>query len=102
MTDIRHAVFQIILDGIEDKTIQVTDNTPLIGDGSVLDSMKLVELCLTLEDFAEEKGFEFDWASDQAMSRSRSMFRTSGSLVSEFTNQMDAEKWLSLPDLVEV
>ena len=92
MTNIRHAVFQIILDGIEDKTIQVTDNTPLIGDGSVLDSMKLVELCLTLEDFAEEKGFEFDWTSDQAMSRSRSMFRTSGSLASEFTNQMDAEK----------
>ena len=92
MTDIRHAVFQIILDGIEDKTIQVTDNTPLIGDGSVLDSMKLVELCLTLEDFAEEKGFEFDWTSDQAMSRSRSMFRTIGSLASEFTNQMDAEK----------
>jgi len=92
MTDIRHAVFQIILDGIEDKTIQVTDDTPLIGDGSVLDSMKLVELCLTLEDFAEEKGFEFDWISAQAMSRSRSMFRTAGSLASEFTNQMDAEK----------
>ena len=92
MTDIRRAVFQKILDGIEDKTIQVTDNTPLIGDGSVLDSMKLVELCLTLEDFAEEKGFEFDWTSDQAMSRSRSMFRTIGSLASEFTNQMDGEK----------
>ena len=92
MTDIRHDVFQIILDGIEDKTIQVTDNTPLIGDGSVLDSMKLVELCLTLEDFAEEKGFEFDWTSDQAMSRLYSMFRTAGSLASEFTNQMDAEK----------
>lgn len=92
MTDIRHAVFQIILDGIEDKTIQVTDNTTLIGDGSVLDSMKLVELCLTLEDFAEEKGFEFDWTSDKAMSRSRSMLRTAGSLASEFTNQMDAKK----------
>ena len=92
MTDIRRTVFQIILDGIEDKTIQVTEDTPLIGDGSVLDSMKLVELCLTLEDFAEEKGFEFDWTSDQAMSRSRSMFRTIGSLASEFTNQMDAGK----------
>ena len=92
MADIKHAAFQIILNGIEDKTIQVTDDTPLIGDGSVLDSMKLVELCLTLEDFAEEKGFEFDWTSAQAMSRSRSMFRTAGSLASEFTNQMDVEK----------
>ena len=92
MSDIKHYVFQIIQNRIKDTTIQVTDDTPLIGDGSVLDSMKLVELCLTLEDFAEEKGFEFDWTSDQAMSRSRSMFRTAGSLASEFTNQMDPEK----------
>ena len=63
MTDIKHAVFKVILDGIEDKTIQVTDVTPLLGDGSILDSMKLVELCLSLEDFAEEIGFEFDWTS---------------------------------------
>ena len=92
MTEIRQAVNQLIIDVIEDKTIQVNDNTSLIGDGSVLDSMKLVELCLSLEDFAEEKGFEFDWTSDKAMSRSRSMLRTAGSLASEFTNQMDAEK----------
>ena len=88
MTDIKHEIFKIILNGVEDKKIQVNDNTPLIGDGCVLDSMKLVELCLALEDFAEMKGFEFDWTSDQAMSRSRSMFRTAGSLVSEFTVQM--------------
>jgi hypothetical protein len=54
--------------------------------------MKLVELCLALEDFAEEKGFEFDWTSDQAMSRSRSMFRTAGSLAIEFKDQMDAKE----------
>jgi acyl carrier protein len=89
---IKHDVFQIILNVIEDKTIQVTDDTPLIGDGRVLDSMKLVELCLTLEDFAEEKGFEFDWTTDQAMSRSRSMFRTAGSLAIEFKDQMDAKE----------
>ena len=65
MTDIRRTVFQIILDGIEDKTIQVTDDTPLIGDGRVLDSMKLVELCLILEDFVEEKGFEFHKVSKE-------------------------------------
>ena len=92
MEAIKHDVFQIILNVIEDKTIQITDDTPLIGDGRVLDSMKLVELCLTLEDFAEEKGFEFDWTSDQAMSRSRSMFRTAGSLACEFKDQMGAEE----------
>ena len=88
MTDIKNEIFKIILNGVEDKKIQVNDSTPLIGDGCVLDSMKLVELCLALEDLAEIKGFEFDWTSDQAMSRSQSMFRTAGSLVSEFTVQM--------------
>lgn len=88
MEEIKHEVFNIIQNAIEDKNIQVTDDTTLIGDGGVLDSMKLVELCLALEDFAEEKGFEFDWTSDKAMSRSRSMFKTAGTLVSEFINQM--------------
>ena len=92
MTEIRQAVNKLIIEVIEDKTIQVNDNTPLIGDGSVLDSMKLVELCLSLEDFAEEKGFEFDWTSGQAMSRSRSMFRTVDSLITEFLSQMEVKK----------
>ena len=92
MTEIRQAVNKLIIDVIEDKTIQVNDNTKLIGDGSVLDSMKLVELCLSLEDFAEEKGFEFDWTSGQAMSRSRSMFRTVDSLLTEFLSQMEVKK----------
>lgn len=54
--------------------------------------MKLVELCLALEDKAPDLGFEFDWTSDAAMSNSRSMFRTAGSLATEFINQMDIEK----------
>ena len=54
--------------------------------------MKLVELCLALEDKATEMGFEFDWTSDVAMSRSRSMFRTAGSLADEFFSQMEAQK----------
>ena len=37
-------------------------------------------------------GFEFDWTSDAAMSRSRSMFRTAGSLAAEFFSQMEAKK----------
>jgi hypothetical protein len=65
----------------------ISDETPLLGNGSLLDSMKLVELCLGLEDIAEDSGFVFDWRSDAAMSRSRSMFRTAGSLTAEFIRQ---------------
>ncbi len=77
---------------LEDKNIKVTDEMPLIGGNGVLDSMKLVELCLMLEDMATELGFEFDWTSDTAMSRSRSMFRTAQSLANEFLEQLEAQK----------
>lgn len=89
---IKSEVFSEISKLLEDKSLAVADDIPLIGGESVLDSMKLVELCLALEDKAADIGFEFDWTSDAAMSRSRSMFRTAGSLASEFINQMETKK----------
>lgn len=89
---VKNEVFSQISQLLENKSLTVTDDMPLIGGESVLDSMKLVELCLALEDKAAEIGFEFDWTSDAAMSRSRSMFRTAGSLAAEFINQMEANK----------
>lgn len=77
---------------IQDKSLLITDEMPLIGGESILDSMQLVELCLALEDKATYMGFEFDWMSESAMSRSRSMFRTAGTLADEFISQMDAKK----------
>jgi|TARA_B110000967_G_C18428998_1_gene337536 hypothetical protein len=32
----------------------------LVGGETLLDSMKLVEVCLALEDLADEHGFKFD------------------------------------------
>lgn len=86
---LKSKIFSAITDLLEDKSVLIQDDTSLIGDGSVLDSMKLVELCLKLEDIASEIGFQFDWTSDTAMSRSRSMFRTAGSLTSEFIRQAE-------------
>ena len=85
-------VFSLITSLLENTNLNVTNETPLIGDGSILDSMKLVELCLLLEDMASDLEFEFDWTSDVAMSKSRSMFRTAGSLATEFIAQMDAKQ----------
>lgn len=84
---VRAAVFTAISKLAPEAKDSVTDATPLIGDGSVLDSMRLVELCLSLEDLAGEHGFEFDWTSEAAMSRSRSIFRTAGALADEFVRQ---------------
>ncbi len=84
---LRDSVFSAIAKLAQEATAPITDTTPLIGDGSVLDSMRLVELCLSLEDLAGEHGFEFDWTSEAAMSRSRSIFRTAGALADEFVRQ---------------
>jgi hypothetical protein len=89
---VKYEVFFQISHLLEDKSMKVTDDMPLIGGESVLDSMKLVELCLALEDKAADMGFEFDWTSDAAMSRSRSMFRTAAALAAEFFSQMEAKK----------
>ncbi len=89
---VKSEVFSQIAQLLENKSLIVTDDMPLIGGGGVLDSMKLVELCLALEDKAAEIGFEFDWTSDAAMSRSRSMFRTANSLAAEFVSQMESKK----------
>ena len=90
--DARERVLQSIVSLLDDKSIQITDSSTLIGDGSLLDSMRLVELCLSLEDLAFTLGFEFDWTSDTAMSRSRGMFRSVGALVAEFIRQMETSK----------
>jgi len=86
-------VIQLILSSIDkifdeyDINIDTTANMALLGGESALSSMMLVELCVALEDKAVEVGFEFDWTSDTAMSKSRSMFRSVQTLAEEFINQ---------------
>jgi hypothetical protein len=85
--EIKSKIFAAVAALLEDKS-PVSENTPLIGDDRALSSMKLLELCLSLEDMAKDLGFEFDWTSETAMSKSRSMFRTAGALSTEFVSQM--------------
>jgi acyl carrier protein len=67
--------------------VRLNPLAPLIGESGQIDSMKLVEICLALEDEAQALGFSFDWTSDAAMSASRSVFRTAESLAQEFARQ---------------
>ena len=85
----KEIVMFAINDALEVKE-EITEEMQLIGGDSLLDSMKLVEVCLALEDLADEHGFEFDWTSDAAMSKSRSMFRDVAALAEEFANQSEA------------
>lgn len=70
--------------------VAITGETQLIGGESLLDSMKLVEVCLALEDLSDEHGFEFDWTSTTTMSKSKSMFRNVEALAEEFARQSEA------------
>ncbi len=86
----KEIVILAITNALEGKA-EVTENMQLIGGESLVDSMKLVEVCLALEDLADEHGFEFDWTSEAAMSKSRSMFRSVVALAEEFTSQSEAK-----------
>lgn len=75
-----------------DEAVSVDGDTELLGGKALLDSMKLVEVCLALEDLADDNDFEFDWSSDATMSNSRSMFRTVKTLAEEFMTQANNQK----------
>ena len=74
--------------GIEEST---SENTRLLGSEGVVDSMGLVQVCLALEDLASEADRSFDWTSDHAMSRSRGMFQSVGSMADEFVRQTGSQ-----------
>jgi acyl carrier protein len=75
--------------GIEEK---LNEESFLVGADSLLDSMDLVELCLSIEDLAEENNFSFDWTSEEAMSKSKSMFRSPTTLASNYISQFEDSK----------
>ena len=85
---VEERVFKEIQNVSEDKRAIVNKTTPLIGDEGTIDSVDLVDMCLSLEDFAIELGFEFDWTSEKAMSATNSIFKDAGSLSKEFIRQL--------------
>ncbi len=82
-------IINIIKELVDDDKIIIDENTPLIGENSLLDSMNIVNLCIRLEDIANDQNFNFDW-SGETMSKSKSMFRTVGSLAEEFLKQKNS------------
>ena len=67
----------------------VTEDMQLTGGESLAVSMKLVEMCPADKDLADAHGFEFDWTSGAAMSKSRSLFRNVTTPAEEFANQSE-------------
>tara|TARA_Y100000590_G_scaffold460164_1_gene618879 strand:- start:186 stop:473 length:288 start_codon:yes stop_codon:yes gene_type:complete len=90
--EIRKQIINKVSSKINSTKDQVTEATALIGEGSEMDSMKLVELCLDLEDMATKLNFEFDWTSEKAMSKLGSIFMNVGTISTEFIKQYKNKK----------
>lgn len=93
-SDLKESAIAAIGATIEELGIEesISEETRLLGSEGVVDSMGLVQVCLALEDLASEADRSFDWTSDQAMSRSRGMFQSVGSLADEFVRQTSAQE----------
>ena len=81
---------QLFSDILDAEDGQVSMDSPLLAGDTPIDSVTLVEICIRVEDYASELGFDFDWTSENAMSRSRSVFATVGTLYEDFIRQMNA------------
>ena len=77
-----------------DLDVEINENSSFIGGESSLDSMTLVQLCIALEEKAEEFNFSFDWTSEKAMSSMNSIFKSPESLCKEFNRQILLSKKL--------
>lgn len=85
-TSLKDEIYSVIRDVITDKSIVLSDETPLLGKESPLDSMAFIDLCLVLQDIAKANGFEFDW-SGKTMEENAELFSSISSLVNEFSAQ---------------
>jgi acyl carrier protein len=90
--NLKQQVYNAIESILPNPAIKITDDVVLLGYDSLLDSMKIVELCLVLEELAEDLGFKFDWSTDTAISQSRGIFSSAGNLAAAFIAQHDAAK----------
>ncbi len=87
---IEKEIFKIIRKISKNK--KINNNSKLIGSSSFIDSMTLVQLCISLEEYSNKLSFEFDWTSEKALSKSQSIFRNVNSLIKEFINQKNKTK----------
>lgn len=76
------ALREINRDRPEDHQLPLRENTPLLGAGSRLDSLGLVQLIVEVEhQLATARGVTLSLTSDKAMSQRHSPFLTIRSLV---------------------
>ena len=79
--EILELVINTVKEVVDDDSIQVINETVLLGNSAVVDSMGLVNLIVDIESALSEKGIEVTLTSEKAMSQRNSPFRTIQSLT---------------------
>ena len=87
---IREIVITALKEYLETQDIitEENDDSALIGDKSLLDSMGLVNVIIDIESKFLDKDIEISITSEKAMSRKNSPFRTVSSLVAFIQEQI--------------
>jgi len=80
-----------IINDIVNDDFELDETSTLVGGKSMIDSMNLVQICISLEERSQKDGFEFDWTSEKAMSELNSIFRTPETLTKEYNRQMSEQ-----------
>lgn len=88
---IKSEVFAAIAVLLDEEAPVVSDETILVGEAGLMDSMKLVELCLLLEEISEDLGFRFDWTAHGGVSAGHNMFESAGALAAEVVRQANGQ-----------
>lgn len=69
-------VINAVKEYIDDANTEINENTILLGNNAVVDSIGLVNLIVDIESALSEKDFEITLTSEDAMSRRKSPFRS--------------------------
>ena len=90
LEEIQKVIKTVVKDYLEAQNnyLDITSETVLFGDNSVLDSMGLVNIVIDLESIFLDKGYEISLTSDVAMSRRQSPFRNIATLADFIYEQL--------------
>jgi acyl carrier protein len=78
---IAELVINAVKDILDDETVEVNNDTVLLGNDAVVDSMGLVNLIVDIEGLLADNDIEVTLTSEKAMSQRNSPFRTVESLT---------------------
>jgi acyl carrier protein len=78
---IAELVINAVEDILDDETVEVNNDTVLLGNDAVVDSMGLVNLIVDIEGLLADNDIEVTLTSEKAMSQRNSPFRTVESLT---------------------